>query len=133
MTQEEFGQKFGIGTQGMVWQYLNGWSPLNFEAAAKFAKGLNCTIADISPPMARALRLEILPVLGRAAVIAIFAFGQLLLLTQGDARYAIAHSPADGWPVCVLCKIVRLVFAHILRLFIPLFRPSVSVFRLSNC
>lgn len=77
MTQGQFGAKFDIGTQGMVWQYLSGHRPLNFEAAAKFAKGLNCTIYDICPEMADALKQEILPVLGRAmrraAVIACFA------------------------------------------------------------
>lgn len=70
LTQEEFGATYGLGSQGMVWQYLSGHRPLNFEAAAKFAKGLGCTIADISPEMAEALREEILPVLGRVKSIA---------------------------------------------------------------
>src|SRR5688572_845879 len=64
MSQAEFGAAYGIGTQGMVWQYLNGYTPLNFEAAAKFARGLRCTIHDISPEMAAALKADILPVLG---------------------------------------------------------------------
>lgn len=67
MSQLEFAERFGLGTQGMVWQYLSGYRPLNYEAAAKFAKGLNCRIDDFSPEMAEALRNEILPVLGRAA------------------------------------------------------------------
>jgi hypothetical protein len=64
MTQEEFGNEYGIGTQGAVWQYLNGYAPLNVEAAAKFAKGLRCTIHDISPEMATMLERDLLPVLG---------------------------------------------------------------------
>lgn len=68
MTQAEFGEVYGIGTQGMVWQLLSGYRPLSFETAAKFAKGLRCTIADISPDMARAIKTDILPVLGRVAV-----------------------------------------------------------------
>src|SRR3990167_1101145 len=64
MSQEEFGAQYGIGTQPMVWQYLNGWRPLNIEAAAKFAHGLRCTIHDISPEMAAALEQDIVPMLG---------------------------------------------------------------------
>lgn len=67
MTQKEFGQQFGIGSQSMVAQYLNGTRPLNFEAAAKFATGLRCTIHDISPEMAAALESDILPVLGKVS------------------------------------------------------------------
>lgn len=66
MTQKEFGAKHEIGTQGMVWQYLTGYRPLSYEVAAKFARGLRCSIHDISPEMAEALQLEILPVLGKA-------------------------------------------------------------------
>lgn len=73
MSQAEFGLTYGIGTKAMVWQYLTGYRPLNFEAAAKFARGLRCTIADISPEMARKLKAEILPVLGRISVKAAFA------------------------------------------------------------
>jgi transcriptional regulator with XRE-family HTH domain len=64
MTQEQFGKQFGIGTQGMVSQYLNGTRPLNVEAAAKFARGLRCTIFDISPEMAETLKEDVVPVLG---------------------------------------------------------------------
>jgi transcriptional regulator with XRE-family HTH domain len=61
MTQRDFGKRYGIGSQSMVAQYLNGDRPLNFEAAAKFSKGLGCTIYDICPDMVE----EILPVLGK--------------------------------------------------------------------
>ena len=64
MSQEEFGDAYKIGTQGMVWQYLNGYTPLNYDAAAKFAEGLRCTIRDISPEMDHALQGSILPALG---------------------------------------------------------------------
>ena len=73
MSQTEFGLRYGIGTQGMVSQYLTGHTPLNVDAAAKFAKGLRCTIADISPDMARQLKVEIFPVLGRVSVKAAIA------------------------------------------------------------
>jgi transcriptional regulator with XRE-family HTH domain len=56
MSQEEFADKFEIGTQGMVWQYLNGYSPLNLEAAIKFARALRCTIGDFSPSLEQVLR-----------------------------------------------------------------------------
>jgi len=67
MSQERFGAEYGLGSQGMVWQYLNGYTPLNIEAAAKFAHGLRCTIRDISPEMDREMRRHILPALGLAA------------------------------------------------------------------
>lgn len=53
MSQLEFGHKYDIGNQGMVWQYLNADKPngsvLNIPAAIKFAKGLHCRISDFSP------------------------------------------------------------------------------------
>jgi len=55
LSQEEFGAKFEIGSQGMVWQYLNGRSPLNLNAAIKFAHGLGVKVVDFSPTLARQL------------------------------------------------------------------------------
>ena len=54
-TQERFGARFGIGSQALVWQYLNGYIPLNLKAALKFAHGLNCDIGDFSPTLAAEL------------------------------------------------------------------------------
>ncbi len=100
MSQEQFGAEYGLGSQGMVWQYLNGHRPLNFEAAAKFAKGLRCTIADISPEMAEALKREIIPVLGpkawlraaaKTAVIALMVIPPLLP-TKAEAAFNITFT-----------------------------------------
>jgi transcriptional regulator with XRE-family HTH domain len=66
MTQKEFGRVYGIGSQSFVAQLLNGVRPLNYELAAKFAKALHCTIYDICPEMDTAVRLELLPFLGKA-------------------------------------------------------------------
>lgn len=55
MSQADFGAEFDIGTQGMVWQYLNARSALNQDAALKFAKGLGCSVADFSPRLAAKL------------------------------------------------------------------------------
>lgn len=55
MSQEAFGAKFDIGSQGMVWQYLNAKSPLNLVAALKFCNGLRCDIVDFSPRLASEL------------------------------------------------------------------------------
>lgn len=52
MSQARFGELYGIGTQGMVWQYLNAHRPLNPKAAKAFADGLRLTLADISPKLA---------------------------------------------------------------------------------
>lgn len=52
MSQAEFGERFGLGTQGMVSQYMTGKSPLNVPAAVAFARGLGVTIRDFSPRLA---------------------------------------------------------------------------------
>jgi len=102
MSQQEFGETYKIGSQGMVWQYLNGWTPLNYDAAAKFAKGLNCTIAEISPMMARSLKSEIFPVLGRAAMVALLFGMQFLSPPPAHAGEFFAEQPG-----CVLCQMAR--------------------------
>ena len=78
MSQEQFGKQFGVGNQSMVSQYLSGHRPLNLDAAAKFAKGLRCTIADISPGLATHVRVEIFPVLGRVSIKAALALAFLV-------------------------------------------------------
>lgn len=52
VSQARFGKEHGLGTAGMVWQYLNGHRPLNLQAAVKFAKGLGVRIQDFSPRLA---------------------------------------------------------------------------------
>ncbi|MDR8087817.1 hypothetical protein KPB05_10125 [Burkholderia gladioli] len=52
ISQAEFGAKYGIGTQGMVWQYLNGHRPLNIAAATAFSIGLDAPIGTFSPRLA---------------------------------------------------------------------------------
>lgn len=49
LTQEKFGAEYGIGTQGMVWQLLNGERPLSLKSAVGFARGLNVPLDEISP------------------------------------------------------------------------------------
>src|SRR4051812_22962698 len=97
ITQKEFGSRYGIGSQSMVAQYVNGIRPLNYEAAAKFARGLNCTIYDISPEMADAIKEDILPVLGRAlrraAVLACFALIPLTSPGTADAAFLRPSHP----------------------------------------
>lgn len=96
LTQGEFGKKYGIGTQGMVWQYLSGRRPLNVEAAAKFARGLGCTIYDISPEMAEDLRQDVVPVLApRSWWRRHLAKISMLLLA---ASPTLAPAPADASP-----------------------------------
>jgi phage repressor protein C with HTH and peptisase S24 domain len=56
MSQERFGLDFEIGSQGMVWQYLNGHRPLNLSVALKFARGLGVPISRFSPRLAAELR-----------------------------------------------------------------------------
>lgn len=51
-SQAEFGELYDIGNQSSVAHFLKGLAPLSLKAAAGFAKGLNCTIADFSPRLA---------------------------------------------------------------------------------
>lgn len=119
MSQLEFAERFGLGTQGMVWQYLSGYRPLNYEAAAKFAKGLNCRIDDFSPEMAEALREEILPVLGRtakaAAKVAVILALVLPPLLADRVQSAI---PEQFSRVCIkLTSAATWVIYHVRQLF----------------
>lgn len=50
-SQAAFGQDFDIGTQGMVWQYLNARRALNLDALFKFAQGLEVEPKAISPTL----------------------------------------------------------------------------------
>ncbi|WP_198045318.1 S24 family peptidase [Cupriavidus taiwanensis] len=56
MSQEEFGSRFEIGSQGMVWQYLNAHRPLNIKAATGFARGLGVEVDAFSPRLAEEIR-----------------------------------------------------------------------------
>lgn len=49
LSQSEFGARHNIGSQGAVWQYLNGKTALNVRAASSFAEGLQCAVSDFSP------------------------------------------------------------------------------------
>lgn len=53
ISQLKFGEEFDIGTQGMVWQYLTGTTPLNIDAAVNFARGLRVPIDAFSETLAR--------------------------------------------------------------------------------
>lgn len=51
-TQAEFGERLEIGSQGLMWQLLNGKTPLSLKAAKAFAAGLHCKLSDFSPRLA---------------------------------------------------------------------------------
>lgn len=116
MSQEEFGEQFGIGTQGMVSQYLLGTRPLNYDAAAKFARGFECSIEDICPEMARTLSKDILPVLRRRLRrrAAMFAVASLI-------PGLVAPSPSDASVLQVAVQAIesglRIMSNWILALF----------------
>lgn len=55
-SQEKFGAAAGIGTQGMVFQYISGTNPLNLAAVGKFAKAFGVRIDEISPTLADHVR-----------------------------------------------------------------------------
>jgi len=53
ITQAEFGQIYGIGSQAAVGQFLNGHAAISLKAARGFAKGLGCEISAFSERLAR--------------------------------------------------------------------------------
>lgn len=53
ISQVEFGEKYGIGSQGAVYQFLRGRTPLSMKAAIGFAEGLGVDIADFSMRLAK--------------------------------------------------------------------------------
>lgn len=55
LSQKDFGARWGIGSPGMMSQYLTGKRSLGLAAAIKFAKGLGVELADISPTLAAQL------------------------------------------------------------------------------
>ncbi len=56
-TQEEFGAKYGLGSQANVGHYLGARSPLNIKAASAFAKEIGCQVSDFSPRVAAEMAL----------------------------------------------------------------------------
>ena len=54
-SQESFAQENDLNSQQVVYQYLSGRIALNLIAAARFAKGLLCSISDFSPRLAKEL------------------------------------------------------------------------------
>ena len=97
ITRAEFGKMYGIGTPAMVWQYITGYTPLNYDVAARFAKGLGCRIEDFSPEMANELASQIIPLLNlktlKRAVKA--ATTALVLLTAAPFLDREAHAAFD--------------------------------------
>lgn len=52
MTQAEFGQTYGIGSQAAVGHFLNGHAAISLKAAKGFAHGLGCEISEFSERLA---------------------------------------------------------------------------------
>lgn len=62
--QAEFGEHYGLGSQGNVGHYLAGRNALNPKAAAAFAAELKCQIEDFSPRVARELHAYDVEIVG---------------------------------------------------------------------
>jgi phage repressor protein C with HTH and peptisase S24 domain len=86
-SQERFGLEFEIGTQGMVWQYLNGHRPLNLSVALKFARGLGVSIERFSPRLAAELRTA-----GVAEVTKVAQNTSYVTTSRVPARYVARES-----------------------------------------
>lgn len=52
-SQAEFGERYNIGNQSAVGQFLRGAVPLSMNAAQGFALGLGCSISDFSPRLGK--------------------------------------------------------------------------------
>jgi hypothetical protein len=58
-SQQAFGLEHEIGTQGMVWQYLNARRALNLDALLKFAYGLKVPVEQISPTLSKKINVAL--------------------------------------------------------------------------
>ena len=51
--RSEFARKYGVpGGSAMIYQHINGLRPISLKAAQIYAKGLNCSLDEISPSLA---------------------------------------------------------------------------------
>lgn len=57
LSQQAFGEKYDLGDQGNVTQYLNGYIPLNLAAGIKFAHALMVPVSEISPTLGEITKL----------------------------------------------------------------------------
>lgn len=54
INRAEFARMYGLnGGQNMVYQHITGRRPISMEAALVYARGFGCSLADISPRLAR--------------------------------------------------------------------------------
>lgn len=56
LSQNDFGEAYGLGNQSNVGHYLHARNAINLKAAMAFASHLDCDIADFSPRLARELK-----------------------------------------------------------------------------
>jgi SOS-response transcriptional repressor LexA len=80
MSQEAFGERYGIGGQSAVWQYLSGTIALNPETAERFARGLNVQVIDFSPRIAEQIT----------------QMARVAMDTHGETSITLAHVPVVG-------------------------------------
>lgn len=82
ISQEAFGAKYSIGTQGAVGHFLNGRCALHLKAAMAFAKELECNVSDFSPRLAEEISTVQVPdedsLLRESLAQAAMAFGDKL-------------------------------------------------------
>lgn len=117
LSQGSFGKRFGVGSQGMVWQYLHNHRALNLEAAAGFARGLAVPMERCSPRLAAAAKIAHRATAGpnQSGVEPHYAqedWSHTQALSQGEAP-ARAHSvsyiqPTIELPICLWESIVVL-------------------------
>lgn len=100
--QAEFGEKYGIGNQSAVGQFLRGEVPLSLKAARGFASGLGILIEDFSPRLA-----------GQAAAIANLVPGEPL--KPDVARVAAAINALSEAQMSFVLDVVTTTIDHAKR------------------
>lgn len=68
-SQEDFGAKYGLGSQANIGHYLRGMSALNLKAAMAFANELCCEVSEFSPRIAQEMELLGIAQLSRLAAL----------------------------------------------------------------
>lgn len=91
-TQDEFGERFDVGNQSAVGQFLNGRVPLSLKAAVGFARGLGVSVADFSPRLAAEIE-RLHQALGEGVGVA----GRVDAPTDAGRQHSAAEAALSDW------------------------------------
>lgn len=108
LTQRSFGARYGIGSAGMVNQYINGKRPLGLAAAIKFANGLGVQVSEISPTLAAQLPK---PPSSPATADLLARYEQADASVQAEVDELTSLPPEEAIKLAAIIKSIRATYA----------------------